>query len=64
MGTKVPLYRYAFVPCEEKGVGPTMHSANDQIRLLCHSLCLCALPPEKPARCGHVVELRVKNDRH
>ena len=48
-----------------------MHSANDQIR----SLCLCAIVPlclapdktkiakQVPARCGHLVELHVKNDR-
>ena len=28
-----------------------MHSANDQIRLLCPSLCLCALPPQKNKDC-------------
>ena len=53
-------------------VGPTMHSANDTIK----SLCLCAIVPlclapqktktakQVPARCGQLVELLLKSDRH
>ena len=63
----------AFVPLSLVAcAGPTMHSANDQIR----SLCLCAIVPlclapdktkiakQVPARCGHLVELHVKSRRH
>ncbi len=53
-------------------VCPTVHSANVDIK----SLCLCAIAPlclaprkskiakQVPARCGQLVELRLKSDRH
>ena len=53
-------------------VCPTVHSANVDIK----SLCLCAIAPlclaprkskiakQVPARCGQLVDLRLKSDRH
>ena len=53
-------------------VGPTMHSANDNIKSLClfasAHLCLAAdkskIAKQVPARCGQLVELHLKSDRH